>query len=347
MKIVICGNYGATNIGDDAILAGILNLIERHTKDAKVTVISSNPKNSHEIPRLPFGIRSFLKGGWGRTLKTIKECDLFILGGGGLFVDTKKKAPLIWGLHAFIAHLYKKPVYLFSNSIGPLNSSLGKWITRKTLEWSKIISFRDTQSIKLAQKLLPGKNYKFTPDPAFALKPTNTRGEGKIIISLRDWTKNMNKDIEKLPKIIDKIARDNRLGVLLVPFQAEGEEDSTLLNKIIEQCEAKEYVSLYKGPYTYKDTLNLFLGAKLIIGMRLHSMIFGAITGTPIIAINYSDKVKNFMSDMGLQSYTLNPEDLGLLPELTEKALKNAPSIKDKTEELRRLLYSSSLKLAL
>jgi len=131
--------------------------------------------------------------------------------------------------------------------------------------------------------------------------------------------------------------------VVLIPFQSEGEEDETLMNKIIEQCRAKEYISLYKG----SDILNRFSGAGLVIGMRLHSLIFAAITGTPMIAINYSDKVKNFMSDMGLENYLINPEEIDKLPELTAKTLRHHPTTKDKTEELRKLLYSSSLKLAL
>ncbi|MBU1019453.1 MAG: polysaccharide pyruvyl transferase family protein [Patescibacteria group bacterium] len=341
MKIVICGNYGATNLGDDAILEGILKLVGRHNPNAQVSVIG------RDIPRLPLGIRSLLRGGYSQTLQKIKQCDLFILGGGGLFVDTKFRAPLIWGLHAFTAHHYGKPIYLFSNSLGPLKTPLGKWITKKVLKWCKIVSFRDTASIKLAQKLLPDKKYKFVPDPAFALKPQKSMGEGKIIISLRDWTKKVNNATEEIPQIINKITANNRLEVLLVPFQVEGEEDISLLNNICEQCRS----SLYEKQLSPQTALNLFSGSKLVVGMRLHSLIFGAITGTPIIGINYSPKVKNFMSDLGLAEYVLEPEEIDKLPELIEKALKNSPRIKaelsHKTEELRRLLYSSSLKLSL
>ena len=167
------------------------------------------------------------------------------------------------------------------------------------------------------------------------------------MISLRDWTKNVNNDLEKIPAIIDKIIRDNRLEVMLVPFQSKGEEDISLMNKILDQCIEKNHISIYKGT----DTLSQLSGAKLVIGMRLHSMIFGAITATPIIGINYSDKVRNFMSDIGMKEYCINSDELEKLPGIVEKAIRKSPITKadlsEKTKELRRLLYSSSLKLAL
>lgn len=356
MKIVICGNYGATNIGDDAILQGILDLIEKNKKDAEIFVISHDPdKTAKEfgvkaIPRIPFGIRSLLKGGLKTTLKVIKESDLMILGGGGLFVDTKWKAPMIWGIHAFAAHLFRKPIYLFANSIGPLKTLLGKFIAKKVLKWSKIVSLRDSVSVANAHELFEDKKYKFVPDPAFVLEPQN-RGEEKIIISMRLWTKKVNKSTEDIAKVIDKIAANNRSKIVLVPFQAKGEEDMTFLNNIFERTRSKEQISVYKGPQDFRSILDLFNGAKLVIGMRLHSLIFGAITETPIIGINYSEKVANFMKDLNLEDYIINPEEIDKIPELADIALKNAPKLSEylhtKTEENRRLLYSSSLKLSL
>ena len=37
MKIVICGNYGATNLGDEAILESILQMVRGAFADARAT----------------------------------------------------------------------------------------------------------------------------------------------------------------------------------------------------------------------------------------------------------------------------------------------------------------------
>ena len=60
-KITICGNYGATNIGDEMILRGIVSTIRSIKQDAEITVLSHNPEETskrYEVNScyfLPFG----------------------------------------------------------------------------------------------------------------------------------------------------------------------------------------------------------------------------------------------------------------------------------------------------
>jgi len=66
MKIVIAGNYGANNLGDEMILEGLLKLLNDVVPDAKITVLSSEPKDTkkrHKVKSLnlfPAGFRSYL-----------------------------------------------------------------------------------------------------------------------------------------------------------------------------------------------------------------------------------------------------------------------------------------------
>jgi polysaccharide pyruvyl transferase WcaK-like protein len=71
MKIVICGNYGAENLGDELILEGMLETLRAVSPDAEITVMSGNPKETkwlykarygmEAVAKFPSGIRSFLK----------------------------------------------------------------------------------------------------------------------------------------------------------------------------------------------------------------------------------------------------------------------------------------------
>ena len=70
---IVCGNYGAGNIGDEAILAGILKDIEEIAPGSNVTIMSGNMqetkelhKNTHSLQLdsvmfIPAGPRSFIR----------------------------------------------------------------------------------------------------------------------------------------------------------------------------------------------------------------------------------------------------------------------------------------------
>ena len=66
-KILIIGNYGAGNLGDDSILAGILTDLKQIEYKGKISIMHGGADTSPEIytdlkkvPFAPAGIRSFL-----------------------------------------------------------------------------------------------------------------------------------------------------------------------------------------------------------------------------------------------------------------------------------------------
>ena len=49
MRYVIIGNYGSTNIGDEAILAAIVDRLRLRDKSSHITVLSYNPQTTERI----------------------------------------------------------------------------------------------------------------------------------------------------------------------------------------------------------------------------------------------------------------------------------------------------------
>jgi polysaccharide pyruvyl transferase WcaK-like protein len=139
-KLLICGSYGAKNIGDELILLGIKKLFEGN--DIKV-LSESNEKN--HFPKFPAGINSlfnFLKN--RNNLKALKDCDYFILGGGNLFGGPSKRANYIWAIQALFAIAYKKPIIMFCQSIGDNHDYIIKKIIKYIFSKAYKIYLRDT-----------------------------------------------------------------------------------------------------------------------------------------------------------------------------------------------------------
>src|SRR5262245_8415708 len=83
-KIGISGSYGGMNLGDEAILAVILEHMRKEI-DADIVVFSRHPEDTqrrHGVRAIP--IREMHRD---EVLKELSTLDLFILGGGGILFE--------------------------------------------------------------------------------------------------------------------------------------------------------------------------------------------------------------------------------------------------------------------
>lgn len=360
-KVVICGNYGATNLGDEAILTGILKMLP---PGLEIVVLSANPwetakkygvKSAHFIPT---GIRSTLKGFFGlhffKALYHIATCKMFILGGGGLFTDEKPHAIILWGIHAQFAYLFKKPVYMFAQSVGPLDSDWAKKAVLETFKKAALITVRDQESKDLLNSLGVDKQITVVPDPAFLMDVPQNRPERQekyMILSVRPWIKTPQDLYKNLAQYVDWLYRERGIKALLLPFQEKPDNDFRELNKIFEQVGNREAVEILKWDSDLDIILGLFMGAEFVLGMRLHSLIFACLTETPMIGLVYSPKVKNFLRLLDLSENGLEMSDANLinLQKLTLEILSNnnkyKTAISKKLKSLKNVLTNPPILL--
>ena len=91
LRIGISGSYGGMNLGDEAILDGILNQL-RATVAADITVFSRNPSDTlsrHKTERA-IAVRQLTRK---EITPEVQNLDLLILGGGA-FSMTKTPKPI-------------------------------------------------------------------------------------------------------------------------------------------------------------------------------------------------------------------------------------------------------------
>jgi polysaccharide pyruvyl transferase CsaB len=341
-KIVICGNYGATNLGDEAILAGILKNIRETRPETEITVMSANPRQTEKmhkvkgIPLIPAGFRSALRSIFGfqmvRTLNAIRKCNIFILGGGGLFTDEKPFAVIIWSMQAQFAYLFKKPVFMYAQSIGPLKTKWAKKAVKNIFDRAKVITVRDQESKKLLEEIGVEKEITIVCDPAFSLEPifkTNLEQNPYVILSVRGWLGKGTELNKNLAQYVDWLWGKHRIKTKLMPFQEVQDNDALELNKIFEQVEAKEACEVLKWEWDLDKIFGIFRGAKFVVGMRLHSLIFSCLCERPFIGLMYSQKVENFLREIGLYNMGigLNEVSSEKLISITEKLMREKSAL--------------------
>lgn len=318
-KVVICGNYGATNLGDEAILEGILSMVRRSIPAAEITVMSANPRETvalhgvKSVPLVPAGFRSLMKGIMRGTIRktfnAVRDADLFLLGGGGLFTDEKPMAVVIWALQARLARWYKVPVFCIGQSVGPLRTFFGQHMTMRVFRRAARATVRDKQSFTLVQRM-GIDDVEELADPAFALAsvgPLAERREPYIVMSLRPWIKGDTEHLyTNVVQFVDWLYKRHKLRTILVPFQISGDNDIAVLSKIVDQVRVRKAAELYDYTSDYRRVMELMARSTAVVGMRLHSLIFSSLTHTPFIGLSYSDKVRQFARQIAMEEYILD-----------------------------------------
>ena len=317
-KIVVAGNYGATNIGDEAILDGVILALNDAFTKPDIIVFSANPKETsalHDVKSVfmfPAGIRSFLKGLFSlsifRTLNSVRSADLFVLGGGGLFTDEKVKAVFIWYVQFLVARLFRIPIACLAQSVGPLDTKFGKKTVFKVFSKSVLNVVRDENSRNVLVDIGIDDVHVLTDITFIQDRPFAVSDEyhSYIVMSIRPWITADEDKYKDLAKFIDEIFKKDGYKTVFVPFQKIQDEDLIVMKKIYSYLKDKEAASFFD----FNDDINavLFLMAKadFVIGMRLHSLIFSTLSNTPFIALSYSDKVKGFVEGVELDDYLVD-----------------------------------------
>jgi len=359
-KIVIAGagTYGYYNAGDDAILQAMATSLRAGRPDVKLSLISANPKNTYK----PLGITEIPITDMKAIIREIRECSLFLLGGGGLFydyfgVETGKILTREQGGIAFytglvlLARSLSKPVMLYGVGVGPLFSEEARRLTRSAFDCADVITVRDTGSKELAQTLgIDGDRIRVTADPAYLLEEVSHTDDllaknklknvhPLIGVALREWAPDNHpadwvKVVrEALDDLTDKL--DAHLMFIPLHVTTEGDADSRLMKSIMDGMRNKRKVVLIPEKAASAEKAALIGKCDVLLGMRLHSILFAIKQGVPFTALGYDPKVGYALKDGGLSEYGFALEGLSAsrLENLLEQAYTNRAELRRKLAE--------------
>lgn len=167
-KIVIVNDGLGPNKGDQAILLSMLDSLKEALPEAQFKVFP-NSKMTQISQYIEF---------W----RALKNADLFIFGGGQEIQDHASIAFLVSGLlKVILSKILSKPIFCYALGVGPVATSLGKFLTRLVLNKVDLITVRDENSKKCLKQLRVTKpECLVTADPAFALTPVDNKHKQNI-----------------------------------------------------------------------------------------------------------------------------------------------------------------------
>ncbi|MDY3929240.1 MAG: polysaccharide pyruvyl transferase CsaB [Clostridia bacterium] len=301
--ILILGYYGFKNSGDDALLLSVIQQLKKQKDDIKLTVLSNDPEETKKN----YGVPSIKRYNIFSLIKNIISSKMLLVGGGTLIQDGTSTKSLMYYLFVIkTALIFGKKVMLYANGIGPLKEENYN-ITKKVLNKVDVITLRDGISAEELKKIGVTKpKIIITADSVFNLEPKpqdiRVMHERKkyICVSVRSFKKISDSFEDIIADACNYVYEKYGCTSVLIPFQKI--KDMEISKKIKEKIHHDAV--LYNNTDCGIDELfDLFSGAVMCMGMRLHSLIYASICGVPSVGLAYDPKVAGFMEYIGQKRY--------------------------------------------
>lgn len=284
-KIAISGYYGFKNFGDEAILSVLVNHL-KSLQNTDITVFSSDVEYTEKT----YGVKAVKRFCLKNVLKTIKDCDVLVSGGGSLLQDVTSLKSLIY--YAFIIAMglfFNKKVVIFAQGIGPLNSNVAQNIVKNLLKYCSYVTVRDENSLKLLEKF--GIKSELVCDPIYSLDIKSEPQNGVVGVQLRDF-KTMNQELlQKLALLIVTKFSDKKIEI----FSLQKTQDLDLCKRF--EAIVKSFNPDICTEIVEDDIVNRLSRLEYLIGMRFHAVLVALKCGVRTCAINYDVKVEKIATD--------------------------------------------------
>lgn len=344
LRIVVSGYYGCGNLGDEAVLAGILLSFRLRfpAQPVEFTVLSANPEDTVRL----HGVRALPRMSPSALRHALRRCHLFISGGGSLFQDATSLRSLLY--YAAIAHYacrLGRPVMLYAQGIGPLRRGISRRIVRGVANRAAVVTVRDEASRTLLREIGVERPVEVTADPAFVLPIEDADPlmwefgleEGNLLgFALRPW-RAQRLPISGLVRMIETASLRSSGRAVLLPLQHP--DDLELAERIAAASTVPAVV--IRRRLAPREGVALVARMQALAAMRLHALIFGAMGGVPSLALAYDPKVEAMAQRLGqsgrcIPLHAFDADAAGRL--LAEAAGQH--------EDLRRALLDRSAELA-
>ena len=338
-KIIISGYYGFANAGDEAMLTAMIEAFTLLDPHVEITVLSGNPEET----RRQHGVKAIHRLNYPEIIGVLRQADLLISGGGSLLQDVTSDRSFYYYLSiVMLAKKLGKPVMLYAQGIGPVQGNLARCAMRVIGNMVDLITVRDEGSREELLDLRVTKPPVYvTADPVLALLPMD-KAMGRILlsragvergsrpcigISVREW-QNWLSYKKVIAEVADRIAREWSAQIVYLPMQWP--EDVAAAREIVRRSKYPAFV--LDEAYTTNELLAMIGQMDLLIGIRLHALIFAAVMNVPIIGVSYDPKVERFLRSLGQAA-------AGTLKDITvEKLFSQAETVFENQENMKHSL---------
>lgn len=350
--IVLSGYYGFRNSGDEAVLQSILLALQEQGERQGVkfapVVLSANPEETSRT----YGVEAAHRMRPAELWRAIRTSDGLISGGGSLLQDETSAKTIPYYLAVIkLAQWMRKPVFIYSQGIGPVHRKMFyRWI-RSAFNRCPLISVRDEESSDLLQRMgIGGEKVHVVPDPVMGLslrggQPPQKTSEAPntvVGVSVRFW----NEDRSELNAVADglkALLERTDASIRFLPFHLPSDEAASMYVKERLGESYNHRISVAAGVVHPQDMLAEVAACRVLIGMRLHSLIYAAGQLVPMVGLSYDPKIDQFLNRLGMKAcFNTSSPDAEALAAEALRLYDNASAWRDEKKSVVDRLRSEA-----
>lgn len=299
-KILLYGMCGMDNLGDDLMYHAINKFL--NTRNCSVEFVSRmNWKAYFSAEKVPKCIRlpiyemqsiwlekkvkkyfPFLKKAYDRfkykkNLKFFRthyyEGIIFLGGGYITSSETVMSIDELENIYLIVktAKQCKMKIIFSGLTVGPFQEGdSAECLAKKIFKYADMISVREWYSYNELKRI--GIKSVLTGDNIFLLDTETVEKSRHILVNLKAHKEQTSNIEEFIKQIVDLCKREN-LPIVVVPFRSDQSSEEYLLNKRFSELLQKHGMqSKIFVPSTVQQLLELYCGARFVIGSAYHSV---------------------------------------------------------------------------
>lgn len=233
-------------------------------------------------------------------------------------------------LPLWLAHITRRPVVHFAQSIGPLSNGFQRWLVKGPLRRAKLVITRESTSTRYALGLGVDEarliqsidaGFLFEPEAHYrltsALDEPARRNSSKQLVGITSkmhlGAAAQTRYEQELAAFADWLCAERGMQVIFIPqvTSPELDEDDRIINRrLYNLMHQQADAFLVEQNLTNHETKALIDQVDYMVGTRFHSVIF-ALTGfVPSIGLEYEHKTSGILRDLGLDHWMLKMVDM-------------------------------------
>jgi polysaccharide pyruvyl transferase WcaK-like protein len=299
--ILVMGGYGYRNVGDEAILAGLLRQIG---PDRRVAVVSRMPAETaalHGVNAIPLR----------ESVRALRSHASLIIGGGGLFGRDMGALGRLIPLYGLLASSLGLKVAIHGVGVDGDMRPVAATLLRRLGRRAVIFTVRDRSSAEVLAEW--GIDATVVPDLSAGVEPAPLARVSELLrlagidpkrpvvgLALTGMRPHQTAALEAaVAHLVDAVPDVQFCFIPMSQHPFVHAHNDLLLGRRLQLRSPR--LAVLDGSFRPEEVMAVFASLSAAVCMRYHSLLFAAQAGTPIIPVPYAPKCEAWVDEQGLQ----------------------------------------------
>jgi polysaccharide pyruvyl transferase WcaK-like protein len=329
--------YAEANLGEEAILASLLKDLRR-IGVKRIDILSDMPERTQLRHGPDVKVIANHKGMWFRLPNIVKAHDVLIWGGGHMLQDRSSQLYIPYVTkNLVLAKYYKKPRFIYAPGLGPVESNLGKRLSRLAIDGSEEIVVRNQESRQLLLDCGVKQDIQVTADPVFSLKmdgdtTTNASNlkapvigiaprrhfyrKGSVLpASMQLAAKQENPQfdffLQEIAAALDQLIFQDGAEVQFLAMDiGPNPRDDLICQRIKHHMVYNEKATVFDDDVPLDEFIRRLGNLDVLVSARLHGIIMGMRFGLPFVGIDSDGKIPRLAKQFELDDFVIKDTEL-------------------------------------